>query len=182
MNPTQARELLSTTAASSVPPTFTTGDIAGKVFAAFQAALEATQFYQQLKTRATELAAEHWPAVVIALGTAVGTSIGMGIHGNDWRAMAGISERLGGLLNTSIDLGAGRQLVVGLEGSQAIRPTESGVVIGVSPSVGVRWSLGDTTSITIRSRANMRFQTGQDTSAGFGFDWSLTPFNVDISF
>jgi hypothetical protein len=182
MNPELAREELLGPAARAVPPTFTTGDIPGKVWDAFRAALEATQFYQQLRTRAEELAATHWPFIVIALGTALGTAVTMGVHGNDWRAMAILSERLTAFARADIPLGTNVRLQLALEDSHAIRPSEQGVVIGLSPSVGVRWQIGEGASLSIQSRANMRFLTGQGTGNGFGFDWTVTPLNVLLSF
>jgi hypothetical protein len=182
MNPELAREELLGPAARAVPPTFTTGDIPGKVWDAFRAALEATQFYQQLRTRAEELAAAHWPFIVIALGTALGTAVTMGVHGNDWRAMAILSERITAFARADIPLGTNVRLQLALEDSHAIRPSEQGVVIGLSPSVGVRWQIGEGASLSIQSRANMRFLTGQGTSGGFGFDWTVTPLNALLSF
>jgi hypothetical protein len=181
MNPELARELLSGTAARAVPGPHDQPDIAGTVWEAFQTALQATQFYSQLEARAAELAREHWPFIAIAVGTALGSAVTMGVHGNDWRALATLSERLRSFAHADIDLGSNTQLQLALESSEALRPDEQGVVIGVSPSIGIRWQLGQA-ALTIRSQANMRFQTGQDSDRGFGFDWSLTPLNVQLTY
>lgn len=55
-------------------------------------------------------------------------------------------------------------------------------MIGLSPSVGVRWQISEGASLSIQSRANMRFLTGHGTGNGFGFDWTVTPLNAVLSF
>lgn len=180
MNPELAREELVGPASHAVPATYTAGDIPGKVWEAFRTALAATQFYPQLEARARELAGQHWPLIVIAAGTALGTAVTKGVVGNDWQAMATLSQRLTSFAHVDIALGSNVQLQLALQDSKALRPNEQGVVIGVSPSIGVRWQIGPTSTLTIRSQANLRFQTGLDTD--LGFDWSVTPLNVQLAF
>jgi len=142
------------------------GDIAGQVWPAFERALGATQFYPRLRQNAEGLVREHWPALIPVLGTALGVSLGMGLGDNDWRAMQRLSALLP-QLNTDIPLGNRWTMSLGFSESQPIRGMrEQGVVIGVQPSIGFRYS-SEAVQFSIDSSVNLRFETGQESERGF---------------
>ncbi len=140
-------------------------DIAGKVWPAFQKALDATQFYPKLKQNAEQLLQQHWPILIPTLGTALGTSLGMGLHSNDWRGMQQLSNFLP-MLNKDLRLNDNWSLTLGFTESKPIRGSgEQGVVIGANPMIGFKYKSGNI-QFSLEGSINIRFETGQDSTRG----------------
>ena len=141
-------------------------DIAGRVWPAFQQALEATQFYPTIRRNAEGLIQQHWPVLIPILATALGTSLGMGLQGNDWRAMQQLSSYLP-MLNQEISLGSNWGLTLGFAESPPIQGSgEQGVVLGVNPSIGFTYR-SENIQFSIGGSVNLRFETGQESTRGF---------------
>jgi hypothetical protein len=142
------------------------GAIAGKVWPAFEQALNTTEFYPRLQAQAEEQVLSHWPALLMALGGSLGTAIGTGLSDNDWRGMEMMTGHLLPLVNTEIELSDRLTLTLGFEESSAIEGmTEQGVVIGMQPTIGLRWDLQDR-QIRLEGSGNVRLETGQDSTRG----------------
>lgn len=152
-------------------PEVSVGDIAGQVWPAFQQALEATEFYPRLRTRAGELAQEHWPAFIPLVGAGLTTSLMMGIRGGDWRSAEFISSNLLTLVDTEIPLSGNLGLILRFGESEAIG-REEGVTIGLRPTVGLHWRFEEGRELTIEGDTNLRFQTGQESERGFQFNFA----------
>ena len=171
LNAELAQDLLRDQAAQTVlnqqqGSTASLDQIAGKVWPAFKKSLEATQFYPKLKKNAEELAGQHWPVLIPVIGTALGTSLGMGLTDNDWRGM----EQLSGLLpmvNKDIRLGGNWTMSLGFSDSQPIKGIkEQGVVIGLNPTLGFKYKKDDI-QFSLESSVNLRLETGQNSDQGF---------------
>ncbi|MEW5988221.1 MAG: hypothetical protein AB1791_16455 [Chloroflexota bacterium] len=152
-------------------PEVSVGDIAGQVWPAFQQALEATEFYPRLRTRAGELAQEHWPAFIPLVGAGLTTSLMMGIRGGDWRSAEFISSNLLTLVDTEIPLSGNLGLILRFGESEAIG-REEGVTIGLRPTVGLHWRFEEGRELTIEGDTNLRFQTDQESERGFQFNFA----------
>lgn len=180
-NPQMAQDLLRDQAAEAVIHPLTSqpseggegedwaarlGDVAGEVWPAFQRALEATQFYAQLRTNVEELAGEHWPELLGLVGTVLVPIIGTAA-GGDWAGVEAVTQHALPLIDQEIPLGEGATLLLRFDSSEPIQGMgEQGVVIGVRPVIGVRLDVGEQ-QILIEGSANLRFETGQESERGF---------------
>lgn len=180
VNPAESQDLLRQQAAEAILRQLTGGEppqspglseVAGQVWPAFEAALNATQFYPALKQRASELAVQHWPMLVTLAGGAVATSLTLGIRQSDWRSTALISGFLPSLVDQRISVSSNLDLVLRFGESTAIGQ-ESGVVVGLRPTIGLRWDFGSGRHLLLEGDTNLRFQTGQDRPQGFQFNWA----------
>ncbi len=155
-------------------------DIGSKTLPAFQKSLEATQFYPKIKQNAGDLLQLHWPILIPTLGTALGTSLGMGFLGNDWRAMEKMSALLP-MLSKDFRLGENWTLSLSFAESTPVKGAkEKGVVLGVNPSVVFKYKSKDI-QFSVGGSVNMRIETGQESgrnpqisanpAAKIGFEW-----------
>jgi hypothetical protein len=133
--------------------------------------LEATQFYTRIRQNAEGLISQHWPALIPLLATALGTSLGMGLQGSDWRAMQQLSTLLPSL-SQEVSLGENWSLNLGFAESSPIRGSgEEGVVLGMNPSIGFTYR-GEGVQFSVEGSVNLRFETGQESTRGFRVDAS----------
>lgn len=179
-NPSEAQDLLREDATEFIlqqlsgeePSTPSAGDVAGdvaeQVWPAFQAALEATQFYQQITTRAGELAEEHWPVLIPLVGTALASALATGIGYEDYSQLETLTGALTSIPEVDIPIGEDMHLLLSFAESQAA-PGEEGVVIGLRPRVGLRWDFEGGRNLQVQGDADMRFQTGAESEGGFQF-------------
>jgi len=180
-NPTEAQDLLREDATEFIleqlrgeepaePPSAgdVASDVAEQVWPAFQAALEATQFYQQITSSAEDLVAEHWPVLIPIVGTALASAIGTGAGHGEWSQMETLAGALTSIPEIDIPLGEDRHLLISFAESESA-PGEEGVVIGLRPRVGVRWDFEGGRNLLLQGDADMRFQTGEESEDGFEF-------------
>jgi hypothetical protein len=170
LNAAAYQDLLREQAARSLleqmPDTSTSlGDVAGRVWPAFQAALEATQFYATVRQNGLALIQQHWPALIPTIAAALGVSLGMGLQGNNWRGMEQLSTFLP-MLSRDVRLSENWQLTLSFADSNPIRGGgEQGVVIGVNPSINFTYQ-GQGFQFSVGGSVNMRIETGQDSPRG----------------
>lgn len=179
-NPSEAEDLLREDATEYILQQFSgeepsepsagdvASDVADQVWPAFQAALEATQFYQQITTRAGELAEEHWPVLIPLVGTALASAIATGAGYEDWSQMETLAGALTSIPEVDIPIGEDMHLLISFAESQAA-PGEEGVVLGLRPRVGLRWDFEGGGNLQVQGDADMRFQTGAESEGGFQF-------------
>lgn len=180
-NPSEAQDLLREDATEfilqqlsgqepSEPPSAgdVASDVAEQVWPAFQAAIEATQFYQQITSRAGELAEEHWPVLIPLVGTALASAIATGAGYEDWSQMETLAGALTSIPEVDIPIGEDMHLLLSFAESEAA-PGEEGVVIGLRPRVGLRWDFEGGRNLQVQGDADMRFQTGAESESGFQF-------------